>query len=78
MNQIPTGMLILMGQPHKGDRLLLQSRPVRPVWEAVHAAAARNGLSVSQYVADLLAIHHGHQDLVRNLGRNEEVLPLAM
>ena len=71
-------MLGRMGQPNKGDRELLQSRPVRPVWEAVHAAAASAGLSVSQYVADVLAIHVGRPDLVRDLGHNAEVLPLAM
>ena len=67
-----------MGQPNKGDRVLLQARPVRPVWEAVHAAANSSGLSVSQYVADLLAIHVGRPDLVRDLGRHEGELPLAM
>ena len=33
---------------------------------------------VSQYLADVLAEHVGRPDLVRELGRNEEVLPLAM
>ena len=64
------------GREHKGDRMLLQSRPVREVWDAVHARAADAGTSVSQYVADLLAEHVGRPDLVRELHR--EVLPLAM
>jgi hypothetical protein len=41
---------------------------------AAHAA----GMSVSQYLADVLAEHVGRPDLVRELGRHEEVLPLAM
>jgi len=67
-----------MGQPHKGDRVLIQGRPLRPVWEDVHARAAAAGLPVSQYLADLLAIHVGRPDLVAKLGRGEEGLPLAM
>jgi len=65
------------GRAHKGDRVLIQSRPPRPVWEAVHAKARAAGLPVSQYLADLLALHVGRPDLVRELGR-EEGLPLAM
>lgn len=38
--------------------------------------AADRGMSVSQYVADLLAIQAGHPELVREL--DKEVLPLAM
>lgn len=68
-----------MGQPHKGDRVLLQARPPREVWDAVHIAASEAGLSVSQYVADLLAQHVGRPDLVRELGKSRrEELPLAM
>lgn len=69
---------VVMGQPHKGERVLLQTRPHREVWEAVHVAAHAAGMSVSQYLADVLAEHVGRPDLVRELGRNEEVLPLAM
>lgn len=66
-----------MGQPHKGDRVLLQTRPRREVWEAVHVAARTAGTSVSQYVADVLAQHVGRPDLVREIDA-KEVLPLAM
>jgi len=66
-----------MGQPHKGERVLLQTRPARPVWEAVHTLSAQAGVSVSQYVADVLAAHVGRPDLVREVGQRE-VLPLAM
>lgn len=56
---------------------LLQTRPLRPVWEAVRARAAAAGLSAAQYLADLAALHVGRPDLVRNVGRGEG-LPLAM
>ena len=42
----------------------------------VISSAADRGMSVSQYVADLLAIQAGHPELVREL--DKEVLPLAM
>ena len=57
--------------------LLLQTRPPRPVWEAVHTRATAAGLSASQYLADLLALHVGRTDLVRELDEREG-LPLAM
>jgi hypothetical protein len=65
------------GRVHKGDRVLIQSRPLRPVWEAVHERAAAAGVPVSQYLADLLAVHVGRPDLVSDDGRRE-ALPLAM
>jgi hypothetical protein len=58
--------------------MLLQSRPPRPVWEAVHVRAAAAGVSVSQYLADMLALHVGRPDLVRELDKRQEGLPLAM
>jgi hypothetical protein len=39
--------------------------------------AAKAGLPVSQYAADLLAVHVGRPDLVRSLP-SQEGLPLAM
>lgn len=53
-----------MGQPHKGDRLLIAVRVDIPVWAAAVAAAENSGTSLSQYVADRLAIHVGRPDLV--------------
>ncbi len=67
-----------MPTPHKGDRLAHTFRPPRAVSEALRAAADECGLPLSQYVADLLAIHVGRPDLVAELGRSEEGLPLAM
>lgn len=64
-----------MAQPHKGDRVLLACRPPAVVYDDVRRRAAARGLSISQYVADLLAEHVGRPDLVRE---HSEVLPLAM
>jgi hypothetical protein len=64
------------GRKSKGDRVLIQSRPDRIVWESIAAKAAQRDISISQYVADLLAIHEGHPELVREL--DQEVMPLAM
>lgn len=66
-----------MAQPHKGDRAQIMCRPALPVYEDIRARAAARGMSMSQYVADVLALYTGHADLVRDLGERE-VLPLAM
>lgn len=63
---------------YKGDRLAHTIRPPRAVSDALRAEANSQGLSLSQYVVDLLAIHVGRPDLVRDLGHTEEGLPLAM
>lgn len=68
----------MAGRRHKGDRVLIQSRPLRPVWEAIHERAAGAGVPVSQYLADLLAVHVGRPDLVSESDRKQEGLPLAM
>jgi hypothetical protein len=63
---------------YTGRRVLVQARPHREVWAAVHALQISTGVSsVSQYVADVLALHVGRKDLVVELGRKEG-LPLAM
>ncbi|OWM02721.1 hypothetical protein B7435_14110 [Mycolicibacterium peregrinum] len=67
-----------MPAPHKGDRLAHTIRPPREVSDALRAEAVAHGLSLSQYVADLLAIHIGRPDLARDLGRSGEGLPLAI
>lgn len=70
------GSLRIMPRPRKGDRVELLTRPERLVSEKIKQQAAARGMSVSQYVADLLAIQAGHPELVREL--DKEVLPLAM
>jgi predicted DNA-binding ribbon-helix-helix protein len=66
-----------MAQPFKGDRVVTVTRLARPVWADVQQAATERGMSISQYIADVLAAHVGRADLVRDLG-DREVLPLAM
>ncbi len=67
-----------MAQPHKGDRVLLASRPPKSVYEEIRDRATARGISISQYAADVLAQHVGRPDLVAELGREKEGLPLAM
>ncbi len=62
-----------MAQPHKGDRELIASRVPRAVYDAIRLAAAERHLTISQYVADVMATHTGHEELVREL--RQEVLP---
>ena len=45
-----------MPRPRKGDRVELLTRPERLVSEKIKQQAAARGMSVSQYVADLLAM----------------------
>ena len=64
----------------KGER---KAYTVRPPIEAVpllEEKFAQSGVSsMAQYMADLLAIHAGRPDLVRELGKvDKEVLTLAM
>lgn len=61
---------------HKGDRAQIMSRPDRVVYDIVKREAAQRGIPMGQYVADVLAAHVGHPELVREL--DKEVLPLAM
>jgi predicted HicB family RNase H-like nuclease len=62
-----------MAPPYKGDRKATMARLLIPVHEDVRRAAAARGISASQYIADVMAAHTGHPDLVRNL--RQEVLP---
>jgi hypothetical protein len=66
-----------MPTPHKGDRLAHTFRPPRAVSAALRAEADAAGLSLSQHVCNLLAVHVGRPDLVAEV-RREEGLPLAM
>lgn len=47
------------GRPSKGDRSTLITRPPTPLAEAVRNEAERQGLSYSDYVANILAAAHG-------------------
>lgn len=63
---------------HKGDRGQISTRPARIVYETVKAEAAELGIPMGQFVADVLAVYTDHPELVRDLNRAKEVLPLAM
>lgn len=68
-----------MPQHNKGERPTHSVRPDREVSERLKQMVAAAGVSsLSQYVADLLAIHVGLPHLVRELKQDKEVLPLAM
>lgn len=67
-----------MAQPHKGPRKLIMCRPAEEVYEEAKAEAAQRGISLSQLVADVLAYRYDREDLVRELDKRPEVLPLAM
>ncbi|ARV85412.1 toxin-antitoxin system (plasmid) [Mycobacterium intracellulare subsp. chimaera] len=68
-----------MPQHNKGERPTHSVRPERQVSERLKQKVAEAGVSsLSQYVADLLAMHVGLPHLVRELGNDKEVLPLAM
>jgi len=70
------GTLTAMPRQRKGDRVELLTRPERIVSDKIKQKAGARGISVSQYVADLLAAHVGHPELVREL--DKEVMPLAI
>ena len=48
----------------------------RIVYDIVRREAAERGIPMGQYVADVLAAHVGHPELIREL--DKEALPLAM
>jgi hypothetical protein len=54
------------GRPAKGDRQALLSRVPAPLGEAVKAQADMRGMSVSDYIAALLAQNLGMPELVAN------------
>jgi hypothetical protein len=54
----------MAGRKHKGDRVLLASRPHRVVRDIITERASALGVPMSQYVADVLAVHVGRGDLV--------------
>jgi hypothetical protein len=67
-----------MAQPHKGPRRLVQTRIPEQVYAELVRRAHEAGTSTSQYIADSMAISVGRDDLVWELGREREALPLAM
>jgi hypothetical protein len=66
-----------MPQRSKGDRKAVKTlAPTEIIPELQRRAEQEGCTSISQYVADLLCMEVGRPDLVRELGRREE-LPLT-
>lgn len=74
MSRQPSG-----GRPSKGDRDLLVTRPLRALGDVVRARADDAGMSISEYVATVLATTHGLPELaptaIHTCGQTE--LPLT-
>lgn len=67
-----------MPTPSKGDRKPITVRVPDSVKKELQSRCSAAGVSsVSQYVADLLAASTGHEHLVRELTREQGVLPLS-
>lgn len=65
----------MAGRPHKGDRVLLQTRAHPEVAQLVEARQRDAGVSsLSQYIADVLALHTGRPELSVELGSSEPPL----
>ena len=66
------------GRPSKGDRDHIVTRPSRVVGDLVRQRADEAGLTISDYVASVLARAHGvpEADLLTR-DRDQEVLPLG-
>ncbi|MGW5312905.1 toxin-antitoxin system [Nocardia thailandica] len=56
-----------MAQVSKGKRAQVGPRLARDVFDEVQRRAEANNMSMSQYVADVMAIHVGRPDLVLEL-----------
>lgn len=63
---------------HKGDRAQIMTRPPVVVYDVIKARAHALGIPMGQYVADVLCHHVGMPELMRELGKDQEVLPLAI
>ena len=79
---MPLGLPVLLHMAqrstHKGDRGQISTRPPMVVQDVIKARAHALGIPMGQYVADVLCHHVGMPELMRELGRDQEVLPLAM
>lgn len=63
------------GRPYKGDRDHIVTRPSRLVGDVIRQRADEAGLTISDYVADVLARAHGLPTPVVN--PDQGVLPLG-
>lgn len=58
-----------MAQVNKGKRELVGSRLAKDVYDELARAAEARNISMSQYVADVMALHFGLDDLVLELDK---------
>ena len=66
------------GRPSKGDRDQILTRPSVELGEVVRAAADDSGMSISEYVAKVLAEAHGLPELApQPHPTNQGELPIA-
>ncbi len=57
------------GRPSKGDRRMVAARLPRPLAEAAHEHAARRGMTITDFVGELIAAEVG------TIYQTQEVLP---
>lgn len=66
-----------MGRPSKGHRALLGCRAPERLDSAVRAAAADQGMSISDYMVTVLALHLDMPDQAPEQGSLPDRLPMA-
>ena len=64
-----------MAQPHKGPRRLTQARIPERAFAEVHRRATDAGVSISQYIADVMCLHVGMAEEAR---RTESLLARSL
>ena len=67
------------GRPSKGDRDMLVTRPARVIGDAVRARADEAGLTISEYIATVLANVHALPEYApkARTPSSQEELPLS-
>src|SRR6478609_6759083 len=67
----------MAGRPHKGERHVIVTRPAKPVADVVMSEAAAAGMTISDYVAGILARAVGLPQYVPvSPAHNQQELPL--
>jgi hypothetical protein len=67
----------MAGRPHKGARHVIVTRPAKPVADVVMSEAAAAGMTISDYVAGILARAVGLPQYVPvSPASNQQELPL--
>jgi predicted DNA binding CopG/RHH family protein len=67
-----------MAQHHKGPRKQVATRIPDDVFAEIRGRSTERGLSMSQFIADILSAAVGRPDLVRELNSDQESLPMAI